>query len=320
LGVPSHPIHPKSTKAGILSFTLAHLSDVHLAYLKKRMVLRRFQGKRVIGALSWFFNRRSMHRLNVADAVRASIMNASPDHVALTGDLVNIAAWPEFIEAAKWVEHFGPADRLSIVPGNHDAYVRVPWAKGLAKFEPWMTSDRQVTTIPDDRFPFVRMRRTTALIGVNSGLPQSYRLAAGTVGEQQLLDLRNLLAQLGQQGFYRVVMIHHPPLPGLSPRRKALTDAAELKTILVEEGCELVLHGHNHYSMVNWLDSKAGPVPVIGVTSASARGDAIHESAGWNLFHIRRQQGRWQTDMTAHRWNDTSERVEAKATVTLSPP
>jgi 3',5'-cyclic AMP phosphodiesterase CpdA len=320
LGVPSHPIHPKSTKAGNLSFSLAHLSDVHLAHLKKRMVFSHFQGKRIIGALSWFVNRKGMHRLNIADAIRDSVLKTAPDHIALTGDLVNIAAWPEFIEAAKWVERFGPAERLSIVPGNHDTYVEVPWAEGLARFEPWMTSDRQVTATPEHRFPYVRMRRTTALIGVNSGLPQGYRLASGTVGEHQLRDLRNLLSQLGQQGFYRVVMIHHPPLPGLAPKRKALTDAADLTSVLVDEGCELVLHGHNHCSMLNWLVTKAGPVPVIGVPSASARGDAKHEAAGWNHFHIRRQQGRWITDMTAHRWNNKSERVEAQIPVTLSPP
>ncbi len=302
-----------------MSFTLAHLSDVHLAHLKKRMVLQRFQGKRVIGAFSWFLNRRSLHRPNVADAIQASILEAAPDHVALTGDLVNIAAWPEFIEAAKWVERFGPPDRLSIVPGNHDAYVLVPWNEGLAKFAPWMTSDRQVTTGTVDRFPYVRMRRTMALIGVNSGLPQGYRLAAGTLGEQQLRDLRILLAQLGQQGFYRVVMIHHPPLPGLSIARKALTDAADLQAVLSEEGCELVLHGHNHSTMLNWLDTKSGPAPIIGVPSASSRGDTKHEPAGWNLFNIRRQQGRWITDITPHRWNAKSERVEGQPTVTLSP-
>jgi 3',5'-cyclic AMP phosphodiesterase CpdA len=303
-----------------VSFTLAHLSDVHLANLKKRMVLEHFEAKRIIGAFSWFLNRRSLHDLEVADAIQASVVAASPNHVALTGDLVNIAAWPEFIEAAKWVARFGPPDRLSIVPGNHDAYVLVPWNEGLAKFAPWMTSDRQVTSRPEDRFPYVRMRRTIALIGVNSGLPQSYRLAAGTLGMQQLRDLRILLAQLGQQGFYRVLMIHHPPLPGLAIPRKALTDAEDLKTVLAEEGCELVLHGHNHCTMLNWLDTKAGPAPIIGVPSASSRGDAKNEAAGWNLFNIRRQQGRWTTDMTPHHWNASVAQVVAQATVTLSPP
>jgi hypothetical protein len=90
--------------------------------------------------------------------------------------------------------------------------------------------------------------------------------------------------------------------------------------VLRTEGCELVLHGHNHKTMLHWLDTKAGPAPVVGVPSASVNGDAKHEAAGWNLYHIRRLQGRWTTDMTQHRWNRDVKSVERLTTVTLSPP
>jgi 3',5'-cyclic AMP phosphodiesterase CpdA len=284
------------------------------------MVLRNFRGKRVLGSFSWFFNRKSMHLPSVADAIQNSILTVNPDHIALTGDMVNLAAWSEFPNAAKWISRFGPPDRLTFVPGNHDAYVPVPWEKGLSHFAPWMSSDRHDTVADASHFPFVRMRRTTALIGLSTGQPQGYHLASGTLGPQQLRDLRNILGLLGQQGFYRVVMIHHPPLPGLAIKRKALTDAAELNAILAEEGCELVLHGHNHIAMLNWLETKSGFAPVIGVPSASAMSDLLHEPAAWNLYHIRRLQGRWSTDMTIHRWNKENATVEAQSTVTLSPP
>ena len=80
-------------------------------------------------------------------------------------------------------------------------------------------------------FPFVRMRRNMALIGLNSGTPQNYSSRCGHSWEQQQMrDLCDIFsAMLGQQGFYRVVMIHHPPLPGLAIPRKALTDAAALE-------------------------------------------------------------------------------------------
>jgi 3',5'-cyclic AMP phosphodiesterase CpdA len=166
----------------------------------------------------------------------------------------------------------------------------------------------------------VRMRRNVALIGINSGQPQNYLKASGTVGEQQLRDLQHVLNMLGSQGFYRVVMIHHPPLPNLCKPRKALTDASALKDVLKAEGCELVLHGHNHKSMLNWFETKSGPTPVVGVPSASINGDEKHEPAGWNLYHIRRQQGRWITDIAEHRWNSAIQSIATKATATLSPP
>ncbi len=303
-----------------MSFTLAHLSDAHLAGLRKREVLKHFKGKRLIGALSWFLRRKSHHQRAIADALQDSILDAHVDHVALTGDLVNIAAWNEFPAAADWVKGFGPPDRLSFVPGNHDTYVAVPWSEGLVHLAPWMKPDRHEANAEATLFPYVRMRRTVALIGLNSGLPQNYFSAGGTLGAQQLRDLRHILAMLGQQGFYRVVMIHHPPLPGLTKPRKALTDAMELQQVLRDEGCELVLHGHNHISMLNWLDTKAGPTPIIGVPSASLRGDAKHEAAGWNSYFIRRQHGRWLTDMTQYRWSNPTKTFEANSPITLSPP
>ena len=124
---------------------------------------------------------------------------------------------------------------------------------------------------------------------------------------------------LGQQGFFRVLMIHHPPLPGLAKDRKALTDAAALQEILVARGCELVLHGHNHVAMVNWLQTSIGPCPVVGVPSASMAGNAKHQSAAWNLYNIRRHQNRWQVEMTIHQWNHLTAKVETRNSAMLSP-
>lgn len=261
-----------------------------------------------------------MHLPDVADAIRHSIVAAKTDHIAFTGDAVNIAAWDEFPAAAKWMSGLGGADHLSFVPGNHDAYVHVPWSKGLAHFAPWMKPDRHEPTDDQSQFPYVRMRRNVALIGLNSGKPQNYFKAAGTLGPTQLRDLEHVLVMLGSQGFYRIVMIHHPPLPGLAKPRKALTDAKELEAALKTAGCELVLHGHNHTDTLHWLDTKSGQVPVVGVPSASLNGDSKHQAGGWNHYHIRRLQGRWTTDMTKYRWNRKSRNVELQPAVTLSPP
>jgi 3',5'-cyclic AMP phosphodiesterase CpdA len=311
---------PKVNESKTVSFSLAHLSDPHLSNVAKRDMFRNFRSKRVIGGVSWFANRRRLHKIDVVNAIRESIIAARCDHVALTGDLVNFAAWNEFPAAAKWLEAFGPPDQLTVVPGNHDAYVNVPWSNGLALFAPWMKPDRQEAMGEVVQFPFLRLRRNIALIGLNSGKPQNWFSAAGKLGLNQRRDLTHLLGQLGHQGFYRVVLIHHPPLPGLCPKRKALQDAGELQAILAAEGCELVLHGHNHQAMLNWIETKSGRAPVIGVPSASSAGDSRHDAAGWIRYDIRRHQGRWTTDMTAHVWDNEKQRVEQKETATLSPP
>jgi 3',5'-cyclic AMP phosphodiesterase CpdA len=296
--------------------TLAHLSDVHLGPLPHGSIFSDFKGKRLIGGASWLFRRRTKHLRSIADAARASILAEAPDHIALTGDLINIASKAEFTQGAKWLQEFASPERLSLVPGNHDAYVEVPHEDGLRNFMPWMQSDRP--KLGDPLFPYLRLRRNVALIGINSGCPQSYTRAAGTLGQQQLQDLSHQLETLGQQGFYRVVMIHHPPLPNLAMERKALTDAAALQDILKQHGAELVLHGHNHATMLNWLDTKTGPCPCIGVPSASMKGEGKHEAAAWNMYRIRRHQSRWQTEMTTHTWRAAEKKFVDASSVVLA--
>jgi 3',5'-cyclic AMP phosphodiesterase CpdA len=53
-----------------------------------------------------------------------------PDHVALTGDLINLSLQAEYRLAAKWLAALGDPDWITFVPGNHDAYVPFPWDTG----------------------------------------------------------------------------------------------------------------------------------------------------------------------------------------------
>jgi 3',5'-cyclic AMP phosphodiesterase CpdA len=281
-----------------MGFSLAHFSDVHLGPLPKGSAFANFSPKRVIGAISWAFNRRQIHRPEIAMALIEDIKNSRPDHISFTGDLVNIAALSEFRRGAEWLNNIGPSDGISFVPGNHDAYVAVPWAKSLGLFENYMTSDLR----QEEQFPFVRLRRNIALIGVNGAIPQSLTHAGGNVGEAQRQRLREKLKTLRERGFYRTVMIHHPPAPGLAHSWRSLSDAADLKLVLEQEGAELVIHGHNHTRTLNWLDSSHGAVPIIGVPSASMIDGGMHEAASWNNYEIDRAKGKWQTLVSIRQW------------------
>ena len=301
-----------------MHFSLAHLSDVHLGPLPAAWAFHNFKLKRLIGAANWARKRRNLHNPDITAAAVDSIHAARPNHIAFTGDLLNISALEEFTRGQEWMEKFGSSTDLSFVPGNHDAYVKVPIEEGLVRFSPWMMADG----VKDGalQFPYVRLRRNVALIGLTTALPQALHKAGGTLGEHQLGNLPPLLESLQSQGFYRVVMIHHPPLPGLASPRKALTDAAELQAILKDKGCELVLHGHNHCTMENWFETRSGPAVAIGVASASGTPQGHHEAAGWNLFRIRRQHGRWQATITRHHWNAATGRFVSARPALLSPP
>lgn len=285
-------------------FTLAHISDVHLAPLPPGAAWRRFKLKRLVGYISWRFNRRDLHDAAVAGVIAADLLAAEPEHIAVTGDVVNIAAREEFAQAAAWLRKLGPAKDVSFVPGNHDTYVPVPWENHLALLSPLMQGDMNIalsqrTRQIDTPFPYVRLRKNVALIGLSTAVPQTFDRAGGTLGDTQLQSLAGLLRDLRERGYARVVMIHHPPLPGLAPAAKALTDAAALRRIVEDEGAELMIHGHNHRVMVNSFDTRYGAAHVIGVPSASMRAVVGHTPAAWHKFEIQRQDGRWHIAVTA---------------------
>ena len=109
-----------------MTFRLAHLSDLHLGPMP-RVRARSLMNQRVLGYLSWQKSRYRVHRRDVLDALVADLREQAPDHVALTGDLVNISLPAEFVQAAAWLRELGDAAWVTVIPGNHDAYVKVKW-------------------------------------------------------------------------------------------------------------------------------------------------------------------------------------------------
>lgn len=281
-------------------FLLAHLSDVHLAPLP-RPALAELLGKRLSGYLSWRHNRQTMHSRKIIDLMTRDIIDVKPDHITITGDLVNIALEAEFAQAHRWLQNFGSGNRISLVPGNHDAYVPLALAKGIGRWQSYMTSN-----IPNDQharcfageFPYVRRFDDIALIGVSTAIPTPPFIAGGRIGKDQLQALENILRDFGQQGLCRIILIHHPPLPGQNRWRKALWDAADFKDILHRHGAELVLHGHNHTHMFQSTHGPGKAIPVYGVPSASMGTNKNHPQACYYLFEVKKQQENWSLKAT----------------------
>lgn len=307
-----------------MAFSLAHLSDVHLGPLPIRVAWPDFRLKRMVGATNWRLRRWRMHDNDIAAAIAADVVKLAPDHVAVTGDIVNLAADNEFPLAAEWLAQFGSSDTVSFVPGNHDCYVKASWENGLGYLAPYMMGEMRIenavtTAQVAAPFPYVRLRRNIALIGLNTGLPQPLLKAAGLLGTRQIEILRQLLRDLREKGYFRCVMIHHPPLPGLCKRRKALIDARFFADAVAAEGAELILHGHNHRHMLNHAQGPQGPVPVIGVPAASATGSPERDYAAWYRYNISRESGRWLVTAEVRSWNPSTGEVERLQEFSLSP-
>lgn len=275
-----------------MPFTLAHLSDPHLPPLPAAG-LRDLASKRALGYLNWTRNRHRYHRREVLDALVADIRTQAPDHIAVTGDLVNLALEAEFAPSRAWLESVGEAEHVTVIPGNHDAYVRATRHRAAEVWADYLRGDIHGES---DAFPFMRRRGPIALIGTSSAVPTLPLMATGMLGRQQLRKLDRMLAQLGSEQAFRILLVHHP-LHSTS-RVKRLTDSRELRAVIREHGVELVLHGHDHIHSTMWLEGPRGEIPAIGVPSASAVAHRHYPAAAFNLFSIERVDGAWRVEQT----------------------
>lgn len=274
------------------SFTLAHLSDVHLAPLPAHRLLG-LNAKQALGLINWHRTRKAHHLRSVLDAMVRDVHASSPDHIAVTGDLVNLGLPQEQEAALAWLGSLGPPEAVTVIPGNHDVYGISSNDPGTERWRPYMGAEGGATG-----FPFVKKLGKIALIGLSSAMPTPLFFATGRLGAAQRAALAETLAALRQSGFVRVVLIHHPPLPGLADRFRRLDDASELAQVLTQNGAELVLHGHNHRPMLNVVHGAAGPIPVVGAPSASASPGQHEPGAGYNLLRLSLEAGRCQVHLT----------------------
>ncbi len=275
-----------------MTYVLAHLSDPHLSPLPAPR-LSELLNKRALGYLNWLRKRSAIHRPEVLAAVIRDLGTQVFHHLAVTGDLANIALDAEFPRARRWLESLGPPERVTLVPGNHDAYVGETATRPNAEWGAYMRGDAGET------FPFVRRRGPIALVGLSTAVPTPPFMATGRLGDEQLEKLAGVLADLGRQGLFRVVLIHHPPVSKPSRFIKRLTDGAKLRATLRSSGAELLIHGHDHVRNLAWLEGPHGKFPAVGVPSASAAVAASDKAASYHLFEINGTSNAWRCTLIA---------------------
>jgi len=271
------------------AFRLAHISDLHLP--PPPGLEGDFAPKRWLSRLAWRRKERR-HSPEALAAIAADISAQRPDHIAITGDLTNFSTPQEFAAARRWLETLGPPQDVTVSPGNHDALAGASGPERFAAWRPWLADDAGAA------FPSLRRRGRVALINLSSAAPTALHLAQGLLDAPQLQRLGPLLRGLGEEGLFRILLIHHPPIAGVVSHRKSLRHGPELLAILRDCGAELVLHGHAHVATVASAPGPRGPIPVLGVPSASARGDH-GEPARWHAIAVDEGENDWTVQVTA---------------------
>lgn len=245
---------------------LIHLTDPHLSNLEG-VKLSALSGKRWSGFASWYKNRRKKYLPAVLDQLCAALKAENADQIFLTGDLVQIGLESEIKQAADWLAGLGSASEIMLVPGNHDIY-----ASGSAAAVSDLWADYMFQAGRPIEFPIVRKLGKLTVIGLSSAVVSPIFMASGKLDGDQLDKLSGLLQQAAIERQLVCLLIHHPPLPGMTGWRKALSNAAELQRVLRHHPPALIFHGHLHRNRdQQWHDSR-----VYCTAAASSISDASY--------------------------------------------
>lgn len=274
------------------AFRLAHLSDLQLPPPPLPFRWGDLASKRSLSRFAWRRKRRR-HVQAVLDAIAADIRDRAPDHVAITGDIINFSTPEEFEAARGWLAGLGDPADVTVSPGNHDALTARGAPKDFAPWRAWLGDDA------DGGFPHLRVRGPVALVNLSSAAPTALHLAQGKLGGPQIEAARALLKDAGDRGLYRVILVHHPVARGVVASRKELVDAEVLRAVLAETGAELVLHGHAHKALLTSVRGPTGPIPVLAAPAASTPAGGHGEPARWNEIAILRDGAGFLTQVTA---------------------
>jgi 3',5'-cyclic AMP phosphodiesterase CpdA len=266
---------------------IAHISDLH-AFDLSHATPWQFLGKRALGLLNLWRKRAAGHPLHILDALCRDLNRVPLDHIVATGDLTNLSLPGELRRARAAFDslRLGP-QAVSVIPGNHDVYVWEAYLRHYFEqhFAPYCQGDGDAAGQP--RFPYVRVRGDVAIIGCSTALPSPPPLADGWLGRRQLAAIGSALA--AQAGRFRILLIHHPPLPQSLDLLRALRDRRALGRVLAEVGCELVLHGHEHRDVHSTLPGPSGDIPVVGVGSGTYSDPRPDRAARYNIYTIEKQ-------------------------------
>ena len=281
-----------------MMFTLAHISDIHLGPMPE-ITYRELASKRITGYINWQRNRVRALGSRVREALQDDLERQCPDHIAVTGDLVNLALDAELTIATAWLKTLGTPYDVSVVPGNHDAYVPGSLAKACRIWGPWMRNDGSNADPEPGDFPYLRLRENVAIIGVNTARATAPFMATGYFGATQAHRLAQMLDETGENGLFRVVLIHHPPVRRITTRLKRLFGIGLFQEVVRRHGAELVLHGHTHEASLHHIAGPSRSVPVVGVSAVAQGYGGRRPAARFNLFTINGGPGEWSCRMEA---------------------
>ncbi len=272
--------------------------------------------------MNWRRNRRKHLFGTALEEIIEEMAETELDHVAITGDLVNLATSTEIETVTQWLDVNFLPERTTLVPGNHDAYVPGALKHAVKAWKPWFLTGGEAHG-KGTLFPTLTERGDCAIIGISSANASLPFMATGDFSSKQAKKAGALLADAGRRGKFRVILIHHPPVEDAASWHKRLKGIGRFQKMVEENGAELVLHGHTHLDSLHHIETERGNIPVVGIASASQSPRGKKPNAAFNLFEITGKPGEWNLVHRRYSLNDdghtVSENTNAPRAGTRTP-
>ncbi|MBO9501869.1 metallophosphoesterase [Brevundimonas sp. A19_0] len=177
-------------------------------------------------------------------AVHDLLHDVRPDLTLITGDITQVGARSEFLDAARWIDSLPTP--VFVTVGNHD----VPYWDVMARvFNPWGAFEDAVGHPAHDHQFSARFTDTALMVrGITTARGWQARLnwSKGVIDLDQTSRAAEALSR-APVGALRIVAVHHPliemegaPVTGDVKRGRR---AAQL---FADAGVDLVLSGHVH--------------------------------------------------------------------------
>jgi 3',5'-cyclic AMP phosphodiesterase CpdA len=287
-------------------YRLAHISDAHLGPMPN-IGWTKLLSKRLTGYINWQRNRAKQFSPDILSGLLSHMLKARPDHIVITGDLINLSLAEEIARAKIWLEAIGSGKNVSIVCGNHDAYIKGMLEVAIQSWQEYLIGDDRKPVINNSSFPILRHRGPCSLILVNTAVPTKPFNSTGLFDQEQAEKLEQMLHQ--ERDNCRVILIHHPPFENATSPSKELIGQQLFRDVVHQKGAELILHGHTHLDTYVQIDSPDKPAPVICVPAAGQGIGGRKPAARYNWFEIEGKSGNWNINHTKFGYRDNNQSI-----------
>ncbi|MBM4373431.1 MAG: metallophosphoesterase, partial [Deltaproteobacteria bacterium] len=271
---------------------IAHISDLHILDLAG-IRAGRFLNRRLLGGVNLALYRRGQYRTDILERLIEDILREGVDHVAITGDLSNLALESEFERVFHLVKLLGGYDRVSVVPGNHDCYTG--GAIAARRFEKYFHGFmyQGYTDLKTVFYPYQKVLGDVLLVGLNSACHTTPPMSYGTIGARQLDALDRLLAAPRVRTLRKIVLLHHAlhRRPWHVEATTRLVNRENLLRVLVRNRVDLALYGHDHAGRIWELDEAGHRLHLVNCGSSTRLGPEPEHRARYRIVHLDAAEG-----------------------------